>query len=184
MVCHRRIKELLGVEVPSDKEGVLQDVHWGVGAVGYFPSYSLGAMAAAQLYEAAAQLYEAAKAEMPSLEQELAQASGVMDSAMEERSMHDEHPPILTLALLPPQRTPTHNLQPTGPLPAAPPVAAGQRPRAGLAARVARRPPRVGDGQAAGPHVLRPVPPAQVRGAVRPGPGGAWGSREGGAVVG
>lgn len=28
---HRRMKELLGVEVPSDKEGVLQDVHWGVG---------------------------------------------------------------------------------------------------------------------------------------------------------
>lgn len=27
----RRMKELLGVDVPSDKEGVLQDVHWGVG---------------------------------------------------------------------------------------------------------------------------------------------------------
>jgi hypothetical protein len=30
-----------GVEVPSDKVGVLQDVHWACGAIGYFPSYSL-----------------------------------------------------------------------------------------------------------------------------------------------
>jgi carboxypeptidase Taq len=33
--------------------GVLQDVHWGAGLLGYFPSYTLGAMIAAQLFEAA-----------------------------------------------------------------------------------------------------------------------------------
>lgn len=44
------MKEHLGVEVPSDKEGCLQDIHWPSGAFGYFPSYTLGAMMAAQLF--------------------------------------------------------------------------------------------------------------------------------------
>jgi carboxypeptidase Taq len=43
-------RDLLGVEPASDREGVLQDVHWSDGAFGYFPSYCLGNMAAAQLW--------------------------------------------------------------------------------------------------------------------------------------
>jgi carboxypeptidase Taq len=43
---------LLGVEVPSDALGCLQDVHWGSGSFGYFPSYALGCLIAAQLWEA------------------------------------------------------------------------------------------------------------------------------------
>jgi carboxypeptidase Taq len=43
---------LLGIEVPSDAQGCLQDVHWGGGSFGYFPSYALGCMIAAQLWEA------------------------------------------------------------------------------------------------------------------------------------
>jgi carboxypeptidase Taq len=35
-------KEYLGVDVPNDKEGCLQDSHWAGGAIGYFPSYALG----------------------------------------------------------------------------------------------------------------------------------------------
>jgi carboxypeptidase Taq len=46
-------KALLGLDVPSDREGCLQDVHWFEGAFGYFPCYSLGAMTAAQLFDAA-----------------------------------------------------------------------------------------------------------------------------------
>jgi carboxypeptidase Taq len=42
---------LLGLEVPSDALGCLQDVHWGAGAFGYFPSYALGCLIAAQLWE-------------------------------------------------------------------------------------------------------------------------------------
>ncbi|HEY9248298.1 MAG TPA: carboxypeptidase M32 [Rariglobus sp.] len=42
--------ELLGLTPPSDKQGVLQDVHWSGGAFGYFPSYCLGNMIAAQLW--------------------------------------------------------------------------------------------------------------------------------------
>jgi carboxypeptidase Taq len=43
-------KELLGLEPANDREGVLQDVHWSGGAFGYFPSYCLGNMMAAQLW--------------------------------------------------------------------------------------------------------------------------------------
>ena len=44
---------LLGVDVPDDRQGCLQDIHWPVGSIGYFPTYTLGAMAAAQLFAAA-----------------------------------------------------------------------------------------------------------------------------------
>jgi carboxypeptidase Taq len=43
----------LGVEVPDDKRGCLQDVHWSHGSFGYFPTYSLGSFYAAQLFAAA-----------------------------------------------------------------------------------------------------------------------------------
>lgn len=43
-------EEILGLTPKNDKEGVLQDVHWSVGAFGYFPSYTLGNMLAAQLW--------------------------------------------------------------------------------------------------------------------------------------
>jgi carboxypeptidase Taq len=46
------MRRLLGVEVGSDALGCLQDVHWGGGAFGYFPSYALGCLIAAQLWEA------------------------------------------------------------------------------------------------------------------------------------
>jgi len=42
---------LLGVEVTSDAVGCMQDVHWSAGAFGYFPSYALGCLIAAQLWE-------------------------------------------------------------------------------------------------------------------------------------
>jgi carboxypeptidase Taq len=44
------MKKLLNIDVPSDDKGVLQDVHWSALAFGYFPTYLLGAIAAAQLY--------------------------------------------------------------------------------------------------------------------------------------
>ena len=46
------MRRLLDVEVPSDALGCLQDVHWGAGSFGYFPSYALGCLIAAQLWEA------------------------------------------------------------------------------------------------------------------------------------
>jgi len=44
---------LLGIRPPDDRRGCLQDIHWYSGAWGYFPTYTLGAMAAAQLFAAA-----------------------------------------------------------------------------------------------------------------------------------
>jgi len=47
------MRRLLGVQdVPSDALGCLQDVHWSAGSFGYFPSYALGCLIAAQLWEA------------------------------------------------------------------------------------------------------------------------------------
>ncbi|ELK39840.1 carboxypeptidase [Brevibacillus agri BAB-2500] len=42
------MKEYLGIEPPTDTLGVLQDVHWSGGSFGYFPTYSLGNVYAAQ----------------------------------------------------------------------------------------------------------------------------------------
>lgn len=50
-----RYREYLGVEVPDDANGVLQDVHWSAGLFGYFPSYTLGNIYSAQVYESALQ---------------------------------------------------------------------------------------------------------------------------------
>lgn len=44
---------LLGITPPDDRDGCMQDIHWPGGSFGYFPTYTLGAMAAAQLFAAA-----------------------------------------------------------------------------------------------------------------------------------
>jgi carboxypeptidase Taq len=48
---NRRVWEYLGIEVPTDTEGVLQDVHWSGGSIGYFPTYALGNLISAQIWE-------------------------------------------------------------------------------------------------------------------------------------
>ncbi len=53
---HEGMRDLLGITPPDDARGCLQDIHWYDGAIGYFPSYTLGAMAAAQLMAAARQV--------------------------------------------------------------------------------------------------------------------------------
>lgn len=47
------MRELLGLTPPDDRLGCLQDIHWYDGAWGYFPTYAMGALAAAQLFDAA-----------------------------------------------------------------------------------------------------------------------------------
>lgn len=46
-----KIKQYLGLDVPDDAHGCLQDIHWSHGAMGYFPTYTLGNLYAAQLFE-------------------------------------------------------------------------------------------------------------------------------------
>lgn len=52
-VWNQKMQELLGITPPTDREGCLQDIHWYDGAWGYFPTYTLGAMTAAQIYQTA-----------------------------------------------------------------------------------------------------------------------------------
>ncbi len=47
------MRALLGIDVPDDRRGCLQDIHWPAGLWGYFPTYTLGAMTAAQLFRSA-----------------------------------------------------------------------------------------------------------------------------------
>ncbi len=49
---NEKMKELLGVVPPTDREGCLQDVHWAFGDFGYFPTYALGNLFAAQFFSA------------------------------------------------------------------------------------------------------------------------------------
>jgi len=56
-----RMAEYLGIDVPDDTHGVLQDVHWSGGAIGYFPTYSLGNVVSVQLWDKL-------KGELPDLE--------------------------------------------------------------------------------------------------------------------
>jgi len=50
---HSLYREMLGVSAPNDADGVLQDVHWSAGLIGYFPTYALGNLYAAQLFQTA-----------------------------------------------------------------------------------------------------------------------------------
>jgi len=52
-VWNARMKESLGVEVPDDAHGVLQDMHWSTGLFGYFPTYQLGNVVSVQIWEVA-----------------------------------------------------------------------------------------------------------------------------------
>jgi carboxypeptidase Taq len=60
-----RVADYLGLEVPDAASGVLQDVHWAGGAFGYFPTYALGNVLAAQIWDAVT-------AALPDLEDEIA----------------------------------------------------------------------------------------------------------------
>jgi carboxypeptidase Taq len=63
-IWNARTEEYLGIEVPDDARGVLQDVHWAAGSFGYFPTYSLGNVIAGQIWAEA-------EASMPDLEEQL-----------------------------------------------------------------------------------------------------------------
>ena len=60
--------ELLGVEPANDAEGILQDIHWSMGEFGYFPTYAIGNLLAAQTWCAA-------EKQVPDLEAEIAKGN-------------------------------------------------------------------------------------------------------------
>ncbi len=77
------LRELLGVTVPDDRRGCLQDIHWPAGLWGYFPTYTLGAMTAAQLFAAA-------RASDPALEPSLAVGDFAPLIAWLRRAVHEQ----------------------------------------------------------------------------------------------
>jgi carboxypeptidase Taq len=60
-----KMQQFLGIAVPDDLRGVLQDIHWSEGIIGYFPTYAIGNVLAAQLWGAA-------QADLPGLDEEIA----------------------------------------------------------------------------------------------------------------
>lgn len=62
---NEQYQKYLGLQVPDDKHGCLQDVHWSHGSFGYFPTYSLGSLYAAQFFATA-------QKQVPSLLQNIA----------------------------------------------------------------------------------------------------------------
>lgn len=67
-IWREKVQTYLGIAVPSDTLGVLQDVHWSAGLFGYFPTYTLGNLYAAQLYAAMAR-------EIPDLQKQIAKGN-------------------------------------------------------------------------------------------------------------
>ena len=62
---NERFGRMFGLTPPDDRQGCLQDIHWSMGGLGYFPTYTLG-----NLY--AAELMDAARAQLPALEEDFA----------------------------------------------------------------------------------------------------------------
>ena len=73
---------LLGLEIPSVMEGVLQDIHWGAGMIGYFPTYTIGNLMAAQLWRALAD-------DLPDIDGQIAAG----DFAPLREWLREQHPP-------------------------------------------------------------------------------------------
>src|SRR3989344_4116477 len=67
-IWNQKVRDYLGIRVPDDAHGVLQDVHWSGGMIGYFPTYTLG-----NLYSA--QLNEAIRKDMPDFDKKLAKGN-------------------------------------------------------------------------------------------------------------
>ena len=61
---NEKMWDYLGVEVPDDGHGVLQDVHWSGGSIGYFSTYLIGTVASVQIWEAA-------RRDLPDLEEQV-----------------------------------------------------------------------------------------------------------------
>jgi len=75
----KKIEQFLGITVPDDLHGVLQDIHWSEGIIGYFPTYAIGNVLAAQLWRALL-------ADLPDLDGEIARGEyGTLRAWLRER---------------------------------------------------------------------------------------------------
>ncbi len=61
---NEKMRSYLGITPPTTREGILQDIHWSGGGLGYFPTYTLGNVLAAQLFESAEKAMPGLRAEI------------------------------------------------------------------------------------------------------------------------
>lgn len=61
-IWNEKVKEYLGLEPKNDSEGLMQDIHWYCGLIGYFPSYAIGNAYASQIYNAMKKDFDVEKA--------------------------------------------------------------------------------------------------------------------------
>ena len=74
-----KMQQLLGIPVPDDLHGVLQDIHWSEGIIGYFPTYAIGNVLAVQLWRAL-------RAQLPELDDDIARGEyGALRAWLRER---------------------------------------------------------------------------------------------------
>lgn len=88
-----RFEELMGIPVPDDRRGVLQDSHWAGGAFGYFPTYLLGSVVSVQIWERA-------KAAIPDVEEQIARGElGELHAWLRESlyALGSKFPPLETI---------------------------------------------------------------------------------------
>ncbi|KAF9908749.1 hypothetical protein EC991_009559 [Linnemannia zychae] len=78
-----KMKEYLGLEVTEDRLGCLQDIHWSVGIMGYFPTYTLGSIYAVQIYSEA-------KEKIPNLDKRLAKGEFHVLKEWLNRNVHEQ----------------------------------------------------------------------------------------------
>ena len=80
-VWNARMSEYLGIEVPDDANGVLQDTHWASGLIGYFPTYLLGTVMSVQIWQKALE-------DLPDLEDEIERGEFASLREWLERNVH------------------------------------------------------------------------------------------------
>lgn len=80
-IWNAKFKEYFGITPPTDAQGVLQDVHWSCGYIGYFPTYALG-----NLY--AAQFYAAMEKELPDVKKKIAKGDFAPVKAWLNKNIH------------------------------------------------------------------------------------------------
>jgi carboxypeptidase Taq len=88
-----RFEELLGIPVPDDRHGVLQDAHWSEGSFGYFPTYLLGSVVSVQIWERA-------KAAIPDVEEQIERGElGELHAWLRENlyALGSKFPPLETI---------------------------------------------------------------------------------------
>lgn len=90
---NEKIKQYLGLEVPSPSKGLLQDIHWSLGSIGYFPTYALGNIMASQFY---------AKAELdlPNLQYDIAEGKLITLREWLRENIHKKGSTLIPLELV------------------------------------------------------------------------------------